>query len=236
MPALDVLEGRCVRLAGGDRTQVTVEGGDPAVAAARFAAEGASFLHVVDLNGAFDGVPSPSLLRRIVAAAGDIPVQVGGGYRAIAAVEQALAAGARRVVIGTAAISDAFLTDAVALAGPRLVVSVDVRGSEIAVDGWQRSARLRPDELGRRCAAAGVPRLVVTSTARDGSLAGPDLALIDGVMSASGLPVLAAGGIATLDDVRALRELGCEGAIVGSALWTGRFRLADALALENGRL
>lgn len=231
MPALDVLESRCVRLAGGDRERVTIEGGDPVAAATGFVREGARLLHLVDLDGAFSGRPSASLVQRVVAATGGVPVQVGGGYRTAAAIAAGLEAGASRVIVGTAAVSDAFLTAATGRFGVRLVVAIDVRDGRVAVAGWTRASELTPAELARRCRAAGVTRLLVTNTRRDSSLAGPDLALLDEVMTASALPVLAAGGIASLDDLRRLKELGCEGAVVGSGLWAGRFSLAEALAV-----
>lgn len=232
LPALDVLDGRCVRLAQGRREAVTIEGGDPAVAAARFAAEGARFLHVVDLDGAFSGAPSPGLVERVVAAAGGVPVQVGGGYRSLDAVAAALAAGAARVMVGTAALSPEFLAAAAARFGDALVVAVDARDGRVAAAGWTESSEVVPGTLARACAQAGVARLLCTSTRRDGSLAGPDLPLLAEVVAASGLPVLAAGGIASLADLRAVRDLGCAGAIAGSALWSGRFTLAEALALD----
>lgn len=230
LPALDVLEGRCVRLAGGRREQVTIEGGEPEAAAAGFAGEGAAYLHLVDLDGAFSGEPSPALVARVVAAAAGVPVQVGGGYRSVEAIEAGLAAGASRVLVGTSAISPPFLREAVGRFGPCLVAAIDVRDGRVALDGWTRTSELRATELARRCAAAGVARLLVTSTARDGSLEGPDLALLEEAILSSGLPVLAAGGIASLDDLRLIKEIGCEGAVVGSALWAGRFSLAEAHA------
>jgi phosphoribosylformimino-5-aminoimidazole carboxamide ribotide isomerase len=229
LPALDVLEGRCVRLAGGDRTRVTIEGGDPEDAARRFAADGAPFLHLVDLDGAFSGAPTPGLVERVGAAANETLVQVGGGYRTIAAVESALAAGASRVMVGTAALAPAFLREAATRFGERLVVAVDARDGLVVVDGWARSSTLPAPDLARACAGAGVRRLLVTSATRDGSLAGPDLDLLQSVIDASGLPVLAAGGIASLDDLVRLKRIGCEGAVLGSALWSGRVQLADAL-------
>lgn len=231
IPALDVLEGRCVRLAEGDRERITVDGGDPAEAAARFVAAGARLLHLVDLDGAFGATPSTALLTRVVAAAGGAAVQTGGGYRTLANLEAAVTAGAARVIVGTSALREDFLRDAVALCGERLAVAVDARDGLVAVEGWTRASSVRADELARRCAAEGVTRLVVTSTRRDGSLAGPDVALLQDVMDASGLPVVASGGIAGLDDIEACRKLGCEGAIVGSAIWLGRIRLEDALAV-----
>jgi len=231
-PAIDVLAGRVVRLAEGDPERVTVEGGDPVDAAARFADGGASWLHLVDLDGALSAEPSLELVRRVVDAAG-IPVQVGGGYRTLPRIEAALEAGATRVLVGTAALDQAFLREAVALFEERLVVAVDARDGRVAVDGWTRAADLGPAELARRCREEGVRRLLVTSTQRDGSLAGPDLPLLREVRDASGLPVLAAGGIASLDDLGSIRQLGCEGAVVGSALWRDRFTLAQAVSLQT---
>ena len=228
-PALDVLEGRVVRLSEGRREQVTVEGGDPVAAAERFAAEGASWLHLVDLDGAFSGEPDLGLVERV--AASGVPVQVGGGYRSLDLIEAALAAGAARVLIGTAALDDTFLAAAVERFGGAVVVAVDARDGLVMVSGWLEDSELRAVELARRCASAGVERLLVTSTGRDGTLAGPDVELLEEVLAA-GLPGVGAGGIATLDDLRAVRRLGCEGAVTGSAVWLGRFSLAEALSLE----
>lgn len=231
IPAIDVLGGRAVRLAGGKRDAVTLEGGEPVDLAGRFADEGAGRLHLVDLDGAFSGVPSLELVER-VARAGRLPLQVGGGYRTLGAIAAALDAGADRVMIGTAALGQGFLESAVERFGPGLVVAVDVRDGRVAVEGWTQVSELSPGELASRCAAVGVSRLLVTSAVRDGSLAGPDVALV-GEVSAAGLPVLAAGGIASLDDLRALRWAGCEGAVVGSALLAGHFTLPEALAVAG---
>jgi len=225
-PAIDVLEGRVVRLSEGRREAVTVEGGDPVAAAERFTAEGAAWLHLVDLDGAFSGAPDLDLVSR-VASVGP-PVQVGGGYRSLDSIGDALEAGATRVLVGTAALEDEFLLAAAARFGESVAVAIDARHGTVTVDGWTRSAELTPGELARRCAAAGVHRVLVTSTQRDGTLSGPDVPLLESVLEA-GLPVLAAGGIATLDDLRVLRELGCEGAVTGSAIWLDRFTLTEAL-------
>ena len=228
-PALDVLEGRCVRLAEGVRERVTIEGGDPEAAARRFVAEGARWLHLVDLDGAFAGAPTEGLVARIAAAG--VPVQVGGGYRTLEAIETGLAAGAARVMVGTAAAAPEFLREAAGRFGEQLVVAIDVKDGKVALRGWTDVAELAPEELARRCADTGVRRLLVTNTRRDGSLSGPDTDLLGRVIDASGLPVIAAGGVSSLDDLRALRDLGCEGAIAGAALWSGRFTLREALAL-----
>jgi phosphoribosylformimino-5-aminoimidazole carboxamide ribotide isomerase len=234
IPAIDVLEGRCVRLFEGRRERVTIEGGDPAAAAARFAAEGASWLHLIDLDGAFSGRATTGLVATVVAASEGVPVQVGGGLRDEAAIEAAIGAGAARIIVGTAALAEtpgsgSSLSRLCDRYGGALVVSVDARDGQVVTDGWVAESEVTAAELARRCAAAGIQRLLVTSTRRDGSLAGPDLPLLAEVLEA-GLPVLAAGGIASLDDLGELRQLGCEGAVVGSALWSGRFSLSEARA------
>jgi phosphoribosylformimino-5-aminoimidazole carboxamide ribotide isomerase len=228
IPAIDVLEGRAVRLSQGRRESVTIEGGDPVELARRFAAEGATRLHLVDLDGAFSGEPTLGLVEQ-VASAGGLPLQVGGGYRSVDAVASALAAGATRVMIGTAALSPGFLEEAVTRFGEGLVVAIDVRDGKVAVDGWTRASALTAAELGRRCADAAAARLLVTAAARDGSLAGPDLDLLAQVLPCR-LPVVAAGGIASTADLVALRDIGCEAAVAGSALLSGRFTLAEARA------
>jgi phosphoribosylformimino-5-aminoimidazole carboxamide ribotide isomerase len=230
IPAIDVLEGRCVRLSEGRRERVTIEGGDPAEAAARFAAEGAAWLHVVDLDGAFSGRPTAGLVERVVTAG--VSVQVGGGLRDAESIQAAIDAGATRVIVGTAVLSVGSGLSLTLLAerfGNALVVAVDAKDGRVVTDGWVAESDVSPSDLARRCADAGVRRMIVTSTRRDGSLAGPDTTLLAEVLGA-GLPVIAAGGIATLEDLAVLRDLGCEGAVVGSALWSGRFGLAEAIA------
>ncbi|MGI8974407.1 MAG: HisA/HisF-related TIM barrel protein [Gaiella sp.] len=227
IPAIDVLEGRVVRLREGRREAVTIEAGEPLALARRFAAEGATRLHVVDLDGAFAGEPTPGLVTRI--AGTGLPLQVGGGYRTIAAVARALEEGADRVMVGTAALSPEFLADSATRFGESLLVAIDARDGYVTVEGWTRESTLAPSELAVRCAAAGIRLLLVTSTRRDGSLSGPDLGLLGEILEA-GLPVIAAGGIASLEDLDAVRALGCSGAIAGSALLAGRFTLREALA------
>jgi phosphoribosylformimino-5-aminoimidazole carboxamide ribotide isomerase len=225
-PAIDVLEGRVVRLSEGRREAVTVEGGDPVAAAERFAAEGAAWLHLVDLDGAFSGDPDLGLVSRI-ASVGP-PMQVGGGYRSLDTIQDALEAGAARVLVGTAALEEEFLSAAAARFDDAIAVAIDARHGSVTVNGWTTSSELTPGELARRCAAAGIRRVLVTSAQRDGTLSGPDIPLLENVLEA-GLPVIAAGGIATLDDLRVLRDLGCEGAVTGSAIWLDRFTLVEAL-------
>jgi phosphoribosylformimino-5-aminoimidazole carboxamide ribotide isomerase len=229
-PAIDVLEGRVVRLSEGRREAVTVEGGDPVAAAERFAADGASWLHLIDLDGAFSGAPDLELVSHI-AAVGP-PVQVGGGYRSLDSIHDALEAGATRVLVGTAALDEEFLSAATTRFDEGVAVAIDARHGTVTVHGWTRSGEVTPGELAGRCADAGIRRVLVTSAQRDGTLSGPDLPLLESVLAA-GLPVIAAGGIATLDDLRVLRELGCEGAVTGSAIWLDRFTLVEALEVSH---
>ena len=232
LPAIDVLDSRVVRLSEGRRDAVTLEGGDPEALARRYRDEGARRLHVVDLDGAFDGSPTPGLVERLVEATG-LPIQVGGGYRTFEAIDAALSAGADRVMVGTAALDRLFLDRALGRFGDAIVVAVDVRDGMVAASGWTKTSATPAAEHAERCAAAGVARLLVTSTHRDGSLAGPDFDLLGSIV-AVGLPVIAAGGVASLADLVAVRDLGCEGAIAGSALLAGRFTLPDALAAVAG--
>ena len=230
IPAIDVLEGRVVRLAGGRREAVTLEGGDPRSLARRYVSEGATRLHVVDLDGAFTGTPSLALVERLAAAG--VPVQVGGGYRTLEALDAALSAGADRVMIGTKALDRSFLERAAERLGTRLVVAIDVRDGRVAVDGWTRESDVTAAALAATCVELGIERALVTSTVRDGSLAGPDLPLLE-EMAGAGLRVIAAGGIASLDDLRAVRAIGCEAAIAGTARLAGRFTLRDAVATSS---
>src|SRR5688572_26667679 len=157
-PAIDVLGGRVVRLREGRREEVTVEGGDPVAAAERFAAGGAAWLHLVDLDGAFEGAPDLGLLRRVAGAG--VPVQVGGGYRSVELVAAALDAGASRVLLGTAALDTRLLRDAVERFGDAVAVAVDARDGTVAVEGWTAAGDLSPRGLADRCAAVGVARLL----------------------------------------------------------------------------
>jgi phosphoribosylformimino-5-aminoimidazole carboxamide ribotide isomerase len=163
-----------------------------------------------------------------------VPVQVGGGYRTLDTIASAFEAGADRVLVGTAALSRGFLEEAVARFEEGIAVAVDIRDGSVSVDGWTRSSRVTPEQLAEQCVRAGAARLLVTAANRDGSLAGPDLSLLERIVP-FGLPVLAAGGIAEISDVVAIRDLGCEGAIAGSALLQGRFTLHEARAATVGR-
>ena len=226
IPAVDVVGTEAVRLRQGDFDAVVAQAGDPVELVARFAAARPPLVHVVDLDGARTGRIRPDLVGRLAAAASPTLVQASGGIRSPADAEALLNAGAARVVVGTAALeSPATLAELASALEERLVVAVDAREGRVAVAGWSRMTELAPDELAERCAEAGVRRLLCTAIERDGTMAGPDLALLGRVRDRSGLPVLAAGGVRGEDDLDALAALGLEGAVVGRALLEGRVTL-----------
>jgi phosphoribosylformimino-5-aminoimidazole carboxamide ribotide isomerase len=221
IPAIDLLGRQAVRLEQGDYERVT-DFGRPTELAARFAAEGAAWIHVVDLDGARAGAIRPVVIEALVAASSPARVQASGGIRSVADAEALLRAGASRVVVGTAAWT--LLDEFVASLGDRLAVAVDVREGIVRTSGWTEGA-LDLDNALDRCVAAGVARLLCTAIERDGTLAGPDVELVRHVVDYSALPVLAAGGIGSQADVEALEAAGAEAAIVGRALLDGRIRL-----------
>jgi len=237
IPALDLLGGRYVRLAPEGRFDAAplVED-DPAALARRYAAHAIRRLHVVDLDGARSGRPeNAEALARILAAAGRVPVQVGGGLRSLAHVEARLAQGVERVLLGTAALRDPALVREAARRFPgRIAVAIDAKGGRVAVQAWLEASDVAAVELARRFEDAGVAALVYTDIARDGTLAGPDLELTAALAEAVSIPVIASGGVASEADVRALAALaprGVAGAIVGRALATGALDLARALEI-----
>ncbi len=230
-PAIDLKAGQVVRLAEGDMARATVYAEDPAEVARAFAAQGAGNLHVVDLDGATAGSARNRESVMAILAATGARVQVGGGIRSMAAIEGWLAAGAARVVLGTAALEDPALVRLAARRFPgAIVVAVDARDGLVATRGWAEVSTVPAVELGRRFADAGVAALLFTDIGRDGLMAGVNVAATAALAAAVPLPVLASGGIASLADLAALRaQPGIAGAVVGRALYEGRFSLAEAL-------
>jgi phosphoribosylformimino-5-aminoimidazole carboxamide ribotide isomerase len=231
LPAIDLRRGRVVRLSQGEAHRETVYGDDPLAIAERFAAEGAAWIHLVDLDRAFGEGDNTALVGRVIAGLGDrLRVQAGGGFRTLEAVERMLELGAARVVIGTAAVrSPELVPAALARAGAeRLAVGIDARAGIVAIRGWREQSGERVDDLARRVIGEGIRTLVYTDVARDGMLAGPDLAGA-AALRALGAEVIASGGIATLDDVRRVRDAGLAGAIVGRAIYEGRFTVREAV-------
>jgi phosphoribosylformimino-5-aminoimidazole carboxamide ribotide isomerase len=227
IPAVDLVGEQVVRLEQGEFDRVVAREADPEAYIRRLVEAGGRLVHVVDLDGARSGRPRPELVRRLVEAAVPAAVQASGGVRSLADAERLLETGASRIVVGTAAFAepDALETFASAF-GDRLVVAVDIKDGHVAVGGWRRQTGLTAEEAAERCAAAGVSRLLCTAVERDGTLGGPDLDLLRRVRERSGLPVLAAGGVRSREDLDAIEEIGCEGAIVGRALLEARLPLA----------
>lgn len=232
IPAIDLQAGRCVRLVEGRAEAATVFGDDPLVWARRWAAEGAERLHVVDLDGAFGGAPRHAGLIAAIAGAVHVPIEVGGGLRDLGTVEAALGTGARWAILGTAAALDPALLETACRRWPgRILVGVDAADGQVAVDGWTRFLPLTAGELARRAAAAGAAAVIYTDVRRDGTERGPDLEATAAVAAGVGLPVIASGGIAGVEDLVSLAAIpGVVGAIVGRALYDGRLDLRAALA------
>jgi phosphoribosylformimino-5-aminoimidazole carboxamide ribotide isomerase len=241
-PAIDVRGGRCVRLQQGEAARETFFSGDPAAVAARWAADGAEWLHVVNLDGAFGsdaaagkGAPASGQAIAAILQAVTIPVQLGGGLRDLEAIETALDLGVRRVVLGTLAVRQPeVVAQAVARFGAdRVAVGIDARAGRVAVDGWQEGAPVEAVDLARRVESLGVTIVIYTDITRDGMLSGPNLPALR-AMATTGMQVVASGGIASLGHVRAVKDVpGVVGAIIGMALYTGALDLPAAIAEEK---
>jgi phosphoribosylformimino-5-aminoimidazole carboxamide ribotide isomerase len=234
-PAIDLKDGRCVRLVQGDMQQATVFNDDPAAQAAAFQAQGFEWLHIVDLDGAFAGKPMnaaavEAILRRV-----RIPAQLGGGIRDMKTVEGWLARGAARVIIGTAAVRDPdFVREAARRHPGKIAVGIDAKDGRVAVEGWAQISSMTAEELGRRFEDAGVAAIVYTDIARDGVLKGLNIPMTIALAQAVSIPVIASGGLASIGDIERLLEPDCArlaGAITGRALYDGRIDAAEALAL-----
>ncbi len=240
-PAIDLRQGRVVRLRQGDPAAQTVFGENPAEVARGWAAQGAEWLHVVNLDGAFGAAEGATLnLRRLaeIRATSALPIQFGGGIRAADDMARAFDLGVTRVVLGTAAVRRPQLVETAVLrfGAERIVVGIDAQNGRVAVAGWQETSELSALELAQRMAAMGVVRAVYTDIARDGMLSGANVAATAALARASGLKLIASGGVAGLEDIRSLTEHqsdGIEGAIIGQALYSGAVELAAAIRVAR---
>lgn len=234
-PAIDLKDGQCVRLKLGDMDQATVFNDDPAAQARIFEAQGFEWLHLVDLNGAFAGRPVNAEAVEAILAAVSIPVQLGGGIRNLDQIESWLGKGIARVILGTVALRDPQLVhDACRLFPGRIAVGIDAKGGRVAVEGWAETSDLTVIDLARRFEGAGVSAIIFTDIDRDGVLKGLNIQSTLALANATSVPVIASGGLASMDDVRRLLEPDCallEGAISGRALYDGRLQAEEALAL-----
>ncbi len=234
IPAIDLSAGQVVRLARGDMKQKTVYSDDPVAMARRWADEGAQILHMVDLDGAVSGkLANLEAVTEIVEAI-DIPVELGGGLRTVADVQRVLDIGVRYAIMGTAALRDrSELEAAVARFGDQLIVGIDARDGKVAVEGWTEGSDIDAIQLSQQMELLGVERLICTDIATDGMLVGPNLAAMRRFCQAVDIPIVASGGVSSVEDIKALRELepqGLLGCIVGRALYTGDLALSEAIA------
>jgi len=234
-PAIDLKNGQCVRLQQGDMNRATVFNLDPAAQAATFERQGFEYLHIVDLDGAFAGRPQNAQAVEAILNAVTMPVQLGGGIRDMATLEAWLGKGIARVIIGTAAVRDpSFVKEAAKRYPGRVAVGLDARDGKVAVEGWAETSTVTALEIARRFEDAGVAAIIFTDIARDGLLKGLNLDATIALADSISIPVIASGGLASIDDVKALltpRAKKLEGAISGRALYDGRIDPAEALAL-----
>ena len=237
-PAIDLKGGQCVRLLRGEMSRATVFSDDPAGQARRFVAAGCRYLHVVDLDGAFAGKPMNRAAVEAVVASAGVPVQLGGGIRDRATIEAWLERGVRRVILGTAALADPALVKWACRAFPgRVAIGIDARGGRVAIEGWAKETPRQALDLALEFEDAGAAAIIYTDIERDGALQGVNVAATAALARALSTEVIASGGVASLDDLRALKAHeadGIAGVICGRALYDGRLDLAAALAVAEG--
>jgi phosphoribosylformimino-5-aminoimidazole carboxamide ribotide isomerase len=234
LPAIDLRGGKCVRLRQGDYSRETVFGDDPAAMARRWVEQGATYLHLVDLDGARQGHPvNGESVRRIAKTAG-VPCQLGGGLRSEEHIAEVLSWGAERVILGTRALLDPAWCEGVCRRFPgRVCLGIDARNGRVAIQGWERDSDTSALDLARRCAAWPLAALIYTDISRDGMLEGPNVEATAELAAAVPVPVIASGGVTTLDDIANLARRGLSGCIIGRALYEGNLDLSAAIDLAR---
>lgn len=232
-PAIDLKDGNCVRLLKGEMDAATVFSDDPAAQALAFQKAGAQWVHLVDLNGAFAGEPVNGAAVEAILAALDVPAQLGGGIRDLATIESWLSKGLARVILGTVAVEDPDLVRTAAKAFPgQIAVGLDAREGRVATRGWAEETDIQVTDLARKFEDAGIAAIIYTDINRDGAMAGPNIPATEALARAVEVPVIASGGVSSMDDLRALQATKViSGAISGRALYDGAIDLAEALAM-----
>lgn len=229
-PAVDIRNGKCVRLLQGRFDAMTEYGDDPVAMAKKWEALGAQYLHVVDLDGARSGKAGNRALILAMAKAVSIPVQTGGGVRTVADVDELLSGGLARVILGTSAVRDRdMVREVLRRHGDRIVIGIDAKDGFVAVEGWEAGSGLEAVAFAREMAELGASTVIYTDIATDGTLAGPNLPAMKEMVETSGMAVIASGGVGTIADLQALRDIGAAGAITGKAIYTGAIELGAAL-------
>lgn len=235
-PAIDLRDGKCVRLKQGDYDQETVFGADPAAMAERWVSEGATYLHIVDLDGAKEGRPINGRRIRAIVKASGVPCQLGGGLRTEDDIKDALSWGVARVIIGTKALqSPKWLAQMSHRFPGRVALGIDAKDGKVATQGWLDVSQVGALDLARQCAMPPLSAIIYTDISRDGMMQGANVDAMKQMAAAVQLPVIASGGVATLDDVKRLSEAGLAGAIIGRALYEGQLKLAEVVALLSGK-
>jgi phosphoribosylformimino-5-aminoimidazole carboxamide ribotide isomerase len=233
-PAIDLRDGKCVRLIEGDFDRETVFDDDPVAAARRWFSEGATWLHVVDLDGARTGAAGNLTAIAAIVEAVDCPVQVGGGVRSVEAAERLFAAGVARVIVGTALVTDPTVVDEIVRRYPgKIVAGLDARGAKLAISGWLEQGEVDAVATGRSLPERGIDTIIYTDIHRDGTLAGPNLETLQKMTAIPNIDVIASGGIGSLDDLREVAATGAVGIVIGRALYDGRVSLTDALQWQT---
>jgi len=232
IPAIDLKGGKCVRLTQGRFDEVRQYSDDPLLVAQKWKDDGATRLHVVDLDGARDGRPNPENVRIVcqIVEQLDIPVQIGGGIRSLEAAQRMLDMGLDRIIIGTAAVSDPDIAKLFGTFGDRVVLGIDATCGKVAVHGWQQQTDLTATAFAKDMESRGVRRIIFTDIARDGMLTGPNIPALNAMLNAVTIPVIASGGVGGLKDICDLAQTKAEAVIVGKALYEGAFNLMDAIA------
>lgn len=235
-PAIDLKDGNCVRLLRGDMEKATVFGSDPAAQAKAFVDAGCEWLHLVDLNGAFAGKPVNGAAVEAILQAVDVPCQLGGGIRDMATIEMWLAKGLSRVILGTVAVENPDLVREAAKAFPgKVAVGIDARGGKVATRGWAEETEVMASDLARAFEDAGVAAIIYTDIDRDGAMQGPNIVATEALARATSIPVIASGGVSSMEDLLRLKATGViAGAISGRALYDGALNLGEALAALKG--
>lgn len=234
-PAIDIKNGKCVRLLQGKADAETIYGENPVEVAKKWEDMGARFLHVVDLDGAFSGDSLNMDIIKKIARGSSIPIQVGGGIRTMEKIEEYLQLpGVKRVIIGTSAITNPdLLNKAVARYREQVAVGIDAKNGKLAIHGWVESTEIDAVSFGKDLKALGVDTVIYTDISKDGMLSGPNLESTKELIEKSGLNIIASGGIRSIQDIKNIKEIGATGAIIGKALYTGKINLREALALEG---
>ena len=231
-PAIDIKDGKCVRLFQGDFSQTTVYSDDPVEVALKWEYKGAEYIHIVDLDGALAGSPQNLPVIKNIISKLKIPIQVGGGIRTLETGNKILEAGAARIIMGTSAVkTPEILEQAVNQFGDRLAVGVDAKNKKVAVEGWGETSEILALNFIQRMENIGVKTIIYTDISKDGTLQGPDINGIREIISNTGINIIASGGVGTLQDLINLKELGSSGAIVGKALYTDSLTLEEALEI-----